>query len=394
MVKNNYYYKDGQSEKGRIKKYLEDKEFGYIEVEGHEDIKFLKSDLSNIEKPEIGKDVTFTAVMQKDKFIAKKISYFVATISESENNDKNDRKYYLPSDSLKNIKQSEADNFSLKLNKNARFDTADKKFKFYKTDKGKLDFDDTKFDFNKIPFNGINSEAVKAVKVLFDKSHKVIKLQTDWRLVAGLGSESVYGTSITLHSIYGFPYIPGQAIKGIVRSWVISEFFERNEGKAISESKAFCKIFGCPKDISIEKRDNEGNLVKENGKKIKKESYKSILKEDHQGSVIFFDAFPTSAPKLKVDVMNPHYSDYYSNKDGNNPPPADYYNPIPIYFLTVEETEFQFLIGIKEKNNEKIKGDTLGDESFLNLAEKYLKEALQNQGVGAKSAVGYGYFRE
>jgi CRISPR/Cas system CMR subunit Cmr6 (Cas7 group RAMP superfamily) len=29
---------------------------------------------------------------------------------------------------------------------------------------------------------------------------------------------------------------------------------------------------------------------------------------------------------------------------------------------------------------------------FPNLAEKYLKEALKEMGVGAKTAVGYGYF--
>ena len=44
-------------------------------------------------------------------------------------------------------------------------------------------------------------------------------------MVVGLGGESVYETSITLHHIYGIPYIPASSIKGVVRSWIITEVF-------------------------------------------------------------------------------------------------------------------------------------------------------------------------
>jgi CRISPR-associated protein Cmr6 len=47
--------------------------------------------------------------------------------------------------------------------------------------------------------------------------------------------------------------------------------------------------------------------------------------------------------------------------------------------LTVEDTTFQFLLASKEEI----------DSGFLNL----FKEALTNHGIGAKTAVGYGYFR-
>ncbi|MEO0168684.1 MAG: type III-B CRISPR module RAMP protein Cmr6, partial [candidate division WOR-3 bacterium] len=49
-------------------------------------------------------------------------------------------------------------------------------------------------------------------KVVFNKS-----LKTAYRLVVGLGSTHVLETSLTLHHIFGIPYIPGTALKGVVR---------------------------------------------------------------------------------------------------------------------------------------------------------------------------------
>ncbi|MGB1243218.1 MAG: type III-B CRISPR module RAMP protein Cmr6, partial [Chitinophagales bacterium] len=73
-------------------------------------------------------------------------------------------------------------------------------------------------------------------------------------------------------------------------------------------------------------------------------------------------------------------------------PPADYHNPIPIFFLTVDKkTQFQFILGSKSsewltwtfKNNKKEEKDIIW----------WLQDALQNHGIGAKTAVGYGYMK-
>ncbi|MBI3221078.1 MAG: hypothetical protein HYZ44_16310 [Bacteroidetes bacterium] len=34
---------------------------------------------------------------------------------------------------------------------------------------------------------------------------------------------------------------------------------------------------------------------------------------DKEGTLIVFDAIPLEAPMLKVDIMNPHYGEYYEN---------------------------------------------------------------------------------
>ena len=194
-------------------------------------------------------------------------------------------------------------------------------------------------------------------------------------MVIGLGNDSVYETSMTLHHIYGIPYIPGSAIKGVVRSYIITEKFGKddeeemdfkNAEKRALKDQGFCDIFGCPKD--------------------------SFYNQSMQGKIIFFDAFPQSKPNIEPDVMNPHYEPYYSDSSGKIPP-ADYHNPVPIPFLTVGGTEFEFIIGVNEKNNNPMQQDKFSGELPLTMAHKWMKKALNEHGVGAKTAVGYGYMK-
>ncbi len=168
---------------------------------------------------------------------------------------------------------------------------------------------------------------------------------TSWRLAVGLGTASVYETGITLHHIYGIPYIPASAVKGVVRSYIIAEKFNNKEEEAL-EDEPFVKVFG---------------------------------NQEQAGKIIFFDAFPTEAPSIEPDVMNVHYPDYYSK---DNVPPTDYQNPNPIFFLAVKG-KFCFVIGSKHGRVEDFK---IKDKSIA----QWLVEALTNHGIGAKTAVGYG----
>ena len=111
------------------------------------------------------------------------------------------------------------------------------------------------------------------------------------------------------------------------------------------------------------------------------------LKIAYQGEVIFFDAFPLSAPTIEVDVMTPHYGEYYSKKDQA---PVDTLLPNPIPFLTVVNTDFQFLMGSKKFSIQDKLWKYEGKE--LTLSE-WLQKALTEHGIGAKTAVGYGYMK-
>ncbi len=290
------------------------------------------------------------------------------------------QKARVPNDTRKvSIASKQIDNFSLKLNQFARFEEAfndrknewDRKFTFLKGKDFQIQQNfGTLFD----SASQLADRQTDAAKVLFPKAGQLLTptFKPQWRFVTGLGGHSVYETGITLHHIYGIPYIPASSIKGVLRSWVIFSKFENNEGKAISENEEFCQIFGCPAEVTIERE----------GKKTK---YKSFYKESRQGKVTFFDALPIKSPTIEPDIMNPHYPEWYGGKPEKAPVDTD--KPNPVFFLTVKETPFQFLIGSKEWD---LTTKEFWDNKTLGW---WLENALSEHGIGAKTAVGYGYMQ-
>ena len=208
-------------------------------------------------------------------------------------------------------------------------------------------------------------------KVYDNKKKNDLQFQPDWRLAIGLGSGSVFETSISLHHVYGFPYIPASAIKGITHHYALSQVQNADDLEAIKI------LFG----TAYDKKDFEENPVNP-----------AILSDkNEQGSIIFFDAYPTHSPKgcIKADIMNNHYQPYYNGEA----PPADYHKLNPIIFLTVEKLTFQFMVGLHrgvENTNIKL-GAKSGD--MLSVVSDFLKDALTEKGIGAKTAVGYGYMQ-
>jgi CRISPR-associated protein Cmr6 len=288
----------------------------------------------------------------------------------------------LPADTKNALTRIDPDNFALKWQKAARHvegSVSDKnKFMFFKRDRKGENFE-IRPNFGKIDFEQIaNRELTNAKAILGDNAIKSVEFDTQWRMVQGLGIESVYETSMTLHHVYGIPYIPASALKGVVRSWIIVNAYGGKEETAISDPR-FCDWFGCPGELVLDEI-----LTDAKDGKRKKRKYSSHYKEARKGELMFFDAYPLNVPRLKTDVMNPHYGPYYSDKTGNTPP-ADYHNPVPVFFLTVEETPFRFILGA----NKETLGQILKDKTVFD----WLKDALQNHGIGAKTAVGYGYMK-
>ena len=167
--------------------------------------------------------------------------------------------------------------------------------------------------------------------------------EVNWRMVIGLGGEHVQETSMTLDHVYGIPYIPGSAFKGVVRSWVVQENFSNDEELALQDAN-FRTVFGNQKSA---------------------------------GEVQFLSAYPTDNVTLSLDIMNPHFPDYYTGPKL----PTDTQDPRPINFLTVAQAPFRFIFLSK-------------DQSLINLVEGWVDDALKKKGLGSKTAVGYGYFRQ
>jgi len=227
-----------------------------------------------------------------------------------------------------------------------------------------------KFKWDKDFINFITFRKKQIITQLQKEGYKVKNsyLYLSWRLVIGLGASHPQETSMTIHHIYGIPYIPGSAIKGVTRHWAILKFAEE-----ISKSE----------NSEFEKAIERVSKVLENGEKmdlkVEDLEFNQLIEifgtQKQQGKVIFFDAYPVGEIKLKIDIMNPHYPKYYSEGQ----PPADWQSPVPIKFLTVEDTKFQFYLVSK-------------NEDLLKKSLDLFKEALKCHGIGAKTALGYGIF--
>jgi len=165
------------------------------------------------------------------------------------------------------------------------------------------------------------------------------------RMVVGLGAESVLEVSIGLHRTYGAPYIPGSALKGLAAA-------------------------AAHKNLE----DSSWRKVKEDGE-IGNSHRILFGDQESSGYVTFHDAlWVPSGDKLPLDldVMTVHHPDYYQGKES---PPADWDNPTPVAFLSARG---KYLLAVT------------GPEEWVDAAMKILKEALEKEGIGAKTASGYG----
>lgn len=166
------------------------------------------------------------------------------------------------------------------------------------------------------------------------------------RMVVGLGAESVLEVSIALQRTYGMPYIPGSALKGLAAAAAHKRLENpkwRKAGKDSEIGEAHKILFG----------DQESS-----------------------GYVTFHDALwiPNGEKlPLDLDVMTVHHPDYYQGKD--NAPPADWDSPTPVAFVSARG---RYLLAVT------------GPEKWADAAIGILKAALEFDGIGAKTAAGYG----
>jgi len=231
-----------------------------------------------------------------------------------------------------------------------------------------------------------------------------IEAKPVWRFVVGLGAAHVLETGITLHRLFGLPIIPGSALKGAARTWALFKLAEELGVPILSPSEAAAKS-QTPLEkfedviLSQENEKEQTALLSQllqdstipDEAQIRKLSLQKLREKwqrflevfgstEQAGSVIFFDAIPLKVPKFQLDILNPHYPNYYRTQGQN--PPADWDSPRPVFFLTVTETPYRFAIAAQSEQ----------DNRLLELAEKWLKGALRELGIGAKTSADYGYW--
>lgn len=171
------------------------------------------------------------------------------------------------------------------------------------------------------------------------------------KLALGVGGSTPYGnfSLMTLHAVYGIPYIPGSSLKGVVRYCFIQEKYGGDEEKARQDT-AFRLCFGSGAD-----KEEDANA----------------------GGLVFFDTYPLKHFILRLDVLTPHYAKYYSDKGGT--PPTDDQEPVPITFPVVTKSTFNISIGVLPEA-----------AAYVDQVREMVCMALTEYGIGAKTSLGYG----
>ncbi|MCX7871197.1 MAG: type III-B CRISPR module RAMP protein Cmr6 [bacterium] len=262
--------------------------------------------------------------------------------------------------------------------------------------------------------------------------------ETSSRLIVGLGSHHILETSLTLDHINGIPFIPSSSIKGSLRALYFQNFLymlinhinPENTQKLLTDFlKKLQDIFY---DSLLFEHINLQNIFnnlffnqflnKNELEDIKKYLIKVFLlfgTQDFKGLLIFLDSYPVDTLILDIDIINTHYSEYYTKKDRI---PGDWEEPKPIFFLTVaKKNKFKFNILFDSYRAKKITNclkandkdceivlpkelkdiirDTLLEilnNDFRDLKKEItemIRILLKDVGIGAKTRLSYGTFK-
>ena len=188
--------------------------------------------------------------------------------------------------------------------------------------------------------------------------------------VSGLGVSHPTEAGMILDRNTGLPYIPASSIKGVLR------LAHALDIAATKES------FVPNKDGEYEISDREPTMRKYFG------DTKTDAEDAVRGQLVFLDAFPATLPKIKKDIMNPHFGGYYKG----DTPPVETENPIPVMFMSVEEgVDFRFRAyasPLADGASAKVSNQFNDDDREALLA--MFRRAGSEIGFGAKTAVGYG----
>ena len=196
-------------------------------------------------------------------------------------------------------------------------------------------------------------------------SAKRLRMTTRGSLTLHLSrSGALENAGIALHPVYGFVYLPGSGIKGLARAWAETVWApaQSDKGKAWHQIE---EVFGWSPGSERHKTWRPSEL--------------ELRKDAAAGRLVFHDAWPVRWPSLILDVINNHHDKYYKVQDD----PGDWEKPNLVYFLAIGGgEEFEFAISDRKPT----------DDGLLDLACGWLKDALTTEGVGAKTAAGYGRF--
>ena len=214
----------------------------------------------------------------------------------------------------------------------------------------------------------MESELVKQFRRIPGAAFFVAQLKS--RLIVNQAGGVIENGSICLHPHFGYPYIPGSAVKGCARHAAWLKWLAMEDGDAKKElARKIAVVFGFP---TMDKSDDQHEGLDDY---IRRE-FKDKIGETTAfgGSVIFGSAEPMCKNNLEEDILTPHGSG----------------NPIPNVFPVVkcEEDKGLFLFSLAPLERDTPLGPSVG----IGFAMECLKEGICENGMGAKTRAGYGWF--
>ncbi len=232
-------------------------------------------------------------------------------------------------------------------------------------------------------FNGECPEsrnvAFRVPELFVPKAARIFALRLGGRLVVDHSRGALENVGIRLHRNFSYPEIPGSALKGVARHWAWERWNEEpDENKKSELAKKLAEVFGFPTgNEALDKFLIERFSTRYGGAK-------NIA---FAGTVAFLSAIPSNEKsnsiRLEVDVCTCHHPDYYKPKNSTHPKALDDESPNPQPFpVLAAGTTFVFRLV------------PLRADADLDFAENALRLALALNGVGAKTAAGYGWFED
>lgn len=191
---------------------------------------------------------------------------------------------------------------------------------------------------------------------------KLVEVEARTRLLLHPAAhETVTEGSVLLHHTYGVPYLPGSGLKGVLRHRL-----ERDHPAEKGREKT-----GLAHELLGRQDSKLGDLA-------------SVV--DLLDALWVPERPPALSPEwspLALDVVTPHHPEYYTVPAGGRRPPTDYDEPTPVHRLTVAPGA-RFLLVLEA-------ADQVGAREWLDeLVNTYLLPALEEDGFGAWTSVGYG----
>jgi CRISPR-associated protein Cmr6 len=199
----------------------------------------------------------------------------------------------------------------------------------------------------------------------------------------GLGNEHPLENGFAFLNPYGLPYLPGSGVKGVLRraaSELASGLWDASDWSA---------------DLRHEVHNPQGKRLFDASDIDVLFGSEALNGENHlRGVLSFWDVIPQiEGNSLMVDIMTPHQSHYYQQKDAadSTTTPHDSGSPNPISFLTVPPgSGFAFHVVCDSTRLQHLAPDLAANDRWKVLLTEAFEHAFEWLGFGAKTSVGYG----